>query len=830
MSFETPQSTNEAILQNMLGASNEIKPPQSRVEKLLQELSGQMPEANPSEGTTTGTLERLKIGNDIYTVEGGGSGTSDYDALNNKPQIAGVTLSGDKSLADLGIASATTVSGILDGASIDSFADVETALAGKQDTLTFDNTPTENSTNPVKSGGIYSALAGKADTGIVADDFDSTASYVIGNYCIENGKLYKFKANHSGAWSASDVDEIQITGELATLKSGFTNLDNEVNGDATVYPYADVITVPDAIPANVADCKVKIEPVQDLHGQSAPYVGGAGKNKLPLTVDGIKAANTTGTWTGNVYALGDLTFEILTDESGVNVNGIKVSGTNGNSIAYFKVGSFVGDGTSYILNGCPENGSTSTYNAFIEFTSASFDNGSGVTFNDSGAGNVYIRINSQYVIPTGGLTFYPMIRLSTETDATFAPYTNICPITGHTKASVQRDGKNLFNKATAVNNKTVGNDGAEKADSGCFCSDYISIKPNNTYYLSNVFGENWANAGCLYDSSKTFIRKFTISGSGSAVSGSYTVSDTNAAYIRINGMLTSIDEVQVELGSSATDFEPFKGKTYTIALGDTIYGGTVDFNTGVMTVTKKYIEYDGSNDEEWIYYDLRNCYSIPRPSDSGRDLYAETNQFKHGALYSTTAGEFYFGNDNLNINSVPMFATLSDWITHLSNNPLQLCYELATPLTIQLTPQQIQLLKGQNTLTASTGQISVTVNGVSGAIGSLTSDKQDKTDYALNTTAKTVVGGINELKNRVKVIEVTTSDTVDQGTTVQVPTGYDAAKAIIAGYTAQRTNNLWYNADDHVVVGMYSEYLYVVPKNVDVLEQTVKVVLIKFSA
>lgn len=249
MSFETPQSTNEAILQNMLGASNEIKPPQSRVEKLLQELSGQMPEANPSEGTATGTLERLKIGNDIYTVEGGGSGTSDYDALNNKPQIAGVTLSGDKSLADLGIASATTVSGILDGASIDSFADVETALAGKQDTLTFDNTPTENSTNPVKSGGIYFALAGKADTGIVADDFDSTASYVIGNYCIENGKLYKFKANHSGAWSASDVDEIQITGELATLKSGLTNLSRNNFGsgvDVTSYDTeANKYTFPD---------------------------------------------------------------------------------------------------------------------------------------------------------------------------------------------------------------------------------------------------------------------------------------------------------------------------------------------------------------------------------------------------------------------------------------------------------------------------------------------------------------------------------------------------------------------------------------------------------
>lgn len=36
----------------------------------------------------------------------GGSGSSDYDDLTNKPQIAGVTLRGDKSLADLGIAPA----------------------------------------------------------------------------------------------------------------------------------------------------------------------------------------------------------------------------------------------------------------------------------------------------------------------------------------------------------------------------------------------------------------------------------------------------------------------------------------------------------------------------------------------------------------------------------------------------------------------------------------------------------------------------------------------------------------------------------------------------
>lgn len=41
--------------------------------------------------------------------------------------------------------------------------EINTALAGKQDALTFDDAPTSGSVNPVKSGGVYSALEGKQD-------------------------------------------------------------------------------------------------------------------------------------------------------------------------------------------------------------------------------------------------------------------------------------------------------------------------------------------------------------------------------------------------------------------------------------------------------------------------------------------------------------------------------------------------------------------------------------------------------------------------------------------------------------------------------------------
>lgn len=36
--FGKPQSRNEAILQNMLGANNQLEPPQSRIEELLTEI------------------------------------------------------------------------------------------------------------------------------------------------------------------------------------------------------------------------------------------------------------------------------------------------------------------------------------------------------------------------------------------------------------------------------------------------------------------------------------------------------------------------------------------------------------------------------------------------------------------------------------------------------------------------------------------------------------------------------------------------------------------------------------------------------------------------
>lgn len=121
----------------------------------------------------------------------------DYEHLQNLPQINHVTLIGDKSFAELGLVEATEESSGLmsaeDKAILDNIDEtyvdwehVDHALnstsenpidnktvthmfdrmgqdiAGKQDLLTFDNAPTEGSSNPVTSDGIFKATGNSA--------------------------------------------------------------------------------------------------------------------------------------------------------------------------------------------------------------------------------------------------------------------------------------------------------------------------------------------------------------------------------------------------------------------------------------------------------------------------------------------------------------------------------------------------------------------------------------------------------------------------------------------------------------------------------------------
>lgn len=81
---------------------------------------------------------------------------------------------------------------------------IYTALAGKQDTLTFDTTPTAGSSNPVTSEGIKTALDGKADLNHDHDDlyYSLTNGAAIPSDADLNDETYRTPGNYICSTSA----------------------------------------------------------------------------------------------------------------------------------------------------------------------------------------------------------------------------------------------------------------------------------------------------------------------------------------------------------------------------------------------------------------------------------------------------------------------------------------------------------------------------------------------------------------------------------------------------------------------------------------------------
>lgn len=84
---------------------------------------------------------------------GGGGGTSNYEDLENKPQIGGVTLIGNKTASDLGLVAAETGKGLSTNDYTDAdkaiVGGVTAALAGKQNALTAGDYISINASNEI---------------------------------------------------------------------------------------------------------------------------------------------------------------------------------------------------------------------------------------------------------------------------------------------------------------------------------------------------------------------------------------------------------------------------------------------------------------------------------------------------------------------------------------------------------------------------------------------------------------------------------------------------------------------------------------------------------
>ena len=82
--------------------------------------------------------------------------------------------------------------------------------------------------------------------------------------------------------------------------------------------------------------------------------------------------------------------------------------------------------------------------------------------------------------------------------------------------------------------------------------------------------------------------------------------------------------------------------------------------------------------------------------------------------------------------------TIVDWNTYLASNPLQVCYKLATPTVIPLTPAQVHLFKGINNISTDGDDITLIYKEIPFAYESELDDKADTDTMAPVETGTTV--------------------------------------------------------------------------------------------
>lgn len=139
--------------------------------------------------------------------------------------------------------------------------------------------------------------------------------------------------------------------------------------------------------------------------------------------------------------------------------------------------------------------------------------------------------------------------------------------------------------------------------------------------------------------------------------------------------------------------------TYTESLGQTVYGGNVDFVSGKCVIDRGIITLNGT--ETWIVSGGVFRTTVPNMltkatessfvscCDHFRIAYAD-NCIVLGAV-TTPNDQLYFRNNGF-------VADVDAWKTWLSSNNTTVIYPLETPIELTLTPQEIELLKGKNVI------------------------------------------------------------------------------------------------------------------------------------
>ena len=284
---------------------------------------------------------------------------------------------------------------------------------------------------------------------------------------------------------------------------------------------------------------------------------------------------------------------------------------------------------------------------------------------------------------------------------------NIRPISGVSEVQLWGTGKNLINIADQSINTTYY--------WGYVVQTGIRVKSGYTYTFScDIAGAptpfrlsfGVGTTPTTYAQDVKHIDDYT----NGHISGSYTVSsdhDGKYLFLRLPRYQTqtaiecTISNIQLELSDTATAYAPYTGTTATTALGGTYYGGYVNVPTGVLTVTDVIVDFSTfsmySTGDVTFWYKLFDNILVP----------ASNNEI--GQVISEYYASVKYNVLTITPNAIAIRTNSYMYVNTGGNTPPQgnAVYKLATPITVQLTPAQIEQLLGQNNVFCSTGDVAV---------------------------------------------------------------------------------------------------------------------------
>jgi len=271
-------------------------------------------------------------------------------------------------------------------------------------------------------------------------------------------------------------------------------------------------------------------------------------------------------------------------------------------------------------------------------------------------------------------------------------------ISGYTGMNLTRCGVNVWDEEWVNDTYDIDTTTGELINTTLYyfrSKNFIKIAPNTAIYNKNetVVGNY---RFFYYDGSKNYINYV------SAPANSVLTTPANAQYMLFrysssNGAVYNND-ISINYPATDTTYHAYNGTTYPVSWqteAGTVYGGNLDLTTGVLTVTYKQVdlgdlEYDATGSLTSHYVTLSDA-----KNDNGIsalcDIY--TN---HGAISSW--GELGVDEFVIRYQTFRVYDdtgdTAANFKTRMEGH--KLVYELATPVTYQLTPVQINALLGVN--------------------------------------------------------------------------------------------------------------------------------------